>query len=152
MIKKLQDVLHSEIPLTRAIGIEVIEYNDSGLTLSAPLENNINHKATAFGGSLYSVCVLSGWGLIYLLLKERGLSGHIVIQESNTRFLRPVTSNIRARCAFESAEQCEKFIRNYQRKGLARIRLQSHIICNDQVSVLFEGRYVVHNRAQGSEQ
>ncbi len=148
MIKKLQDVLHSEIPLTRAIGIEVVEYNESGLTLSAPLENNINHKATAFGGSLYSVCVLSGWGLIYLLLKEQGLSGHVVIQESSTRFLRPVTTNIIAKCAFESADQCEKFIRSYQRKGLARIRLQSRIVCNDQTSVLFEGSYVVHNRGQ----
>ena len=150
MIKKLQDVLHSEIPLTRAIGIEVVEYNDNGLTLSAPLENNVNHKATAFGGSLYSVCVLSGWSLIYLLLKERGLSGHIVIQESNIRFLRPVTTNIIAKCAFESGEQCEKFIRSYKRKALARIRLQSRVICNHQTSVIFEGSYVVHNRARGT--
>jgi thioesterase domain-containing protein len=149
MIKTLQDVLHSEIPLTRAIGIEVVEYNDNGLILSAPLENNINHKATAFGGSLYSVCVLSGWSLIYLLLKERGLSGHVVIQESSTRFLRPVTTNIIARCAFESTEQCEKFIRSYKRKGLARIRLQSRVVYTDQMSVLFEGSYVVHNRDQG---
>jgi thioesterase domain-containing protein len=150
MIKELQKILHSEISLTKAIGIEVVEYNDSGLTLSAPLEKNINHKATAFGGSLYSVSVLSGWGLIYLLLKERGLSGQIVIQESNTRFLRPVTSNIIAKCAFESAEQCEKFIRSYKRKGLARVRLQSCVVCNGQTSVLFEGSYVVHSRTQDS--
>jgi thioesterase domain-containing protein len=149
MIKKLQDVLHSDIPLTSAIGIEVVEYNNNELTLSAPLENNVNHKATAFGGSLYSVCVLSGWSLIYLLLKERGLTGHIVIQDSNTRFLRPVTTNIIAKCAFESDEQCEKFIRSYKRKGLARIRLQSRVVCNHQTNVIFEGSYVVHNRAKG---
>lgn len=148
MIGELQKVLHSEIPLTKAIGIEVVEYNDSGLTLSAPLGNNTNHKATAFGGSLYSVCVLSGWGLIYLLLKERGLSGHVVIQESSTRFLSPVTTDIVAKCAFESAKQCDRFIHTYKRKGMARIVLQSRVICNDRDSVLFEGSYVAHHRNQ----
>ena len=83
MIRKLQELLNSEIPLTNAIGIKVVDYNDCGLTLSAPLKNNINHKCTAFGGSLYSVSVLSGWGLIYLLLNKYNLKGHIVIQESN---------------------------------------------------------------------
>ena len=80
MIKELQKVLHLEIQLTRAIGIEVVEYGENGLTLYAPLDNNINHKSTAFGGSLYSVSVLTGWGLLYLLLIKYGLSGQIVIQ------------------------------------------------------------------------
>lgn len=148
MIDELQKVLHSEIPLTKAIGIEVVEYNDRGLTLRAPLESNINHKCTAFGGSLYSVCVLSGWSLIYLLLREHGLSGHVVIQKSRTEFLKPVASDIVASCAFDSAEQCERLLRTYKRKGLARIRLQSCVVCNDQASVLFEGAYVVHNQGQ----
>lgn len=144
MIKKLQEVLHSEIPLTKAIGIEVVEYTDLSLTLYAPLENNINHKCTAFGGSLYSVSVLSGWGLIYLLLKQHGLSGHIVIQESNTKFLKPVVSGITAKCLFESKEQYVRFIKMYKRKGIARIQLESRILCNTDANVIFKGSYVVH--------
>ena len=144
MIKELQDVLHSEIPLTKEIGIEVRNYVDLSLTIFAPLENNINHKSTAFGGSLYSVSVLSGWGLIFLLLKQHGLSGHIVIQESNTRFLKPVATDITARCSFKSNEQCEKFIKMYKRKGVARIKLESHIDCNNELAVIFTGSYVVH--------
>ena len=70
MMKELENVLHSEIPLTREIGIEVVDYTGDSLTLKAPLEKNINHKCTAFGGSLYSVSVLSGWGLIHLLMKD----------------------------------------------------------------------------------
>lgn len=147
MIDELQKVLHSEIPLTKAIGIEVVEYGDQGLILSAPLENNINHKSTAFGGSLYSVSVLSGWGLIYMLLREHGLSGHIVIYESSTRFLKPVTNDIVASCAFDSTEQCEKLLRTYKRKGIVRTRLESHVICNPETSVIFEGSYVIHGRS-----
>jgi thioesterase domain-containing protein len=144
MIEELQEVLHSEIPLTKEIGIEVRKYTELSLTLYAPLENNINHKCTAFGGSLYSVSVLSGWGLIYLLLKQHGLSGHIVIQESTIKFLKPVVSNIISKCSFGSKEQYEKFIKMYKRKGIARIQLESHISSGTEANVIFSGSYVIH--------
>ncbi len=144
MIKILQDVLNTEIPLTRHIGISVVEYTDLSLTLSAPLENNINHKCTAFGGSIYSVSVLSGWGLIYLLLKQHNLSGHIVIQESTIKFIKPINSDITAKCSFLSIQQYEKFLNMYRRKGVARIRLTSKITCNSEDAVIFNGSYVVH--------
>jgi thioesterase domain-containing protein len=144
MTSELQKILHSEIPLTKAIGIEVSEYTGLSLTLKAPLATNINHKCTAFGGSLYSVAVLSGWGLIYLLLQQHELSGHIVIQESNTRFLKPVVSDITARCSFESTGQYERFIAMYKRKARARIQLESHIVCNAASNVIFKGGYVIH--------
>lgn len=144
MINTLQDVLHSEIPLTKEIGISVREYSGDSLTLIAPLENNLNHKCTAFGGSIYSVSVLSGWGLLYLLLKEHDLVGHIVIQESNTRFLKPVESDLSATCAFASTEQKEKFIKMFKRKGVARIQLESHITYANDAHVVFKGAYVAH--------
>ncbi len=144
MIKQLQDVLHTEIPLTKHLGLSVVEHTDLSLTLTAPLENNINHKCTAFGGSIYSVSVLSGWGLIYLLLKKHNLSGHIVIQESNTKFIKPVNSDITAKCSFLSAQQYIKFINMYKRKGIARIKLTSKILCDNKNAVTFHGTYVVH--------
>jgi len=144
MIKQLQEVLNTEIPLTNSIGIQVGEHTDLSLTLHAPLINNTNHKRTAFGGSIYSVSVLSGWGLIYLLLKQHDLSGHIVIQESNTKFIKPVTSDITAKCSFKSTEQYEKFVNMYKRRGKARIRLEAKIISNSENAVIFNGTYVVH--------
>ena len=144
MIKQLQEVLNTEIPLTNSIGIQVGEHTDHSLTLHAPLINNINHKRTAFGGSIYSVSVLSGWGLIYLLLKQHDLSGHIVIQESNTKFIKPVTSDITAKCSFKSMEQYEKFVKMYKKKGKARIRLEAQIICNSENAAIFNGTYVIH--------
>ena len=144
MIKQLQEVLNTEIPLTNDIGIQVGEHTDLSLTLHAPLENNINHKCTAFGGSIYSVSVLSGWGLIYLLLKQHNLSGHIVIQESHTKFIKPVATDITAICSFKSTQQYEKFLKMYKRKGIARISLEAKIECNGEIAVIFNGTYVVH--------
>lgn len=144
MTINLQDVLHSEIPLTKAIGISVDDHSDSSLTLSAPLENNINHKCTAFGGSLYSVAVLSGWGLIYLLLNKHNLSGHIVIQESNIKYTKPVTTDITSTCTFSSPQQQNTFIKMFTSKGIARINLEAIIQCNNEEAVLFKGTYVAH--------
>jgi len=144
MIKLLQEVFNAEIPLTRSIGLKVEHCTNQSLTLSAPLENNINHKCTAFGGSIYSVSVLSGWGLIYLLLKQHNLSGHIVIQESHTKFIKPVDTDITSKCSFESSQQCNKFIKMYDRKGVARINLQAKITCHGETAVIFSGTYVVH--------
>lgn len=144
MIKQLQNVLHTEIPLTKHIGVSVVEYTDLSLTLHAPLENNINHKCTAFGGSIYSVSVLSGWGLIYLLLKQHNLSGHIVIQESHTKFIKPVNTDITAICSVSSTDQYSKLLTMYKKKGLARIMLTSKISCNNINAAIFNGTYVIH--------
>lgn len=140
----LQDVLYKEIPLTQAIGIQVVDSTDRSLSLKAPLTNNINHKCTAFGGSLYSVSVLTGWGLLYTILKQHKLSGHIVIQESNTRFLKPVIEDIYSHCSIDNWQDIDKFIRMYKRKGIARIQLTTHIMCKHVNCVEFSGRYVVH--------
>ncbi len=144
MTKHLQEVLNSEIPLTSHIGIQVGKHTDLSLALHAPLKNNTNHKSTAFGGSIYSVSVLSGWGLIYLLLKKHNLPGHIVIQESNIKYIKPVTTDITAKCSFTSIEQQDKFIKMYKRKGLARLQLEANILCNNETAVIFNGTYVVH--------
>ena len=144
MIEHLQEILNSEIPLTKHIGIRVGGHTDSSLILHAPLESNINHKSTAFGGSLYSLCVLSGWGLIYLLLQQHQLAGHIVIQQSDIQYIKPVKTDLTAKCSFTSLEQQNKFIKMYKRKGLARLQLEASIACNNEKAVMFNGTYVVH--------
>ncbi|HFE37406.1 MAG TPA: hypothetical protein ENK06_03165 [Gammaproteobacteria bacterium] len=92
----------------------------------------------------YSVSVLSGWGLVYLALQAHNLSGHIVIQASSTKFVKPVISDIKSQSVFVSVQQREKFLARYRRKGIARIKLTSRICCADELCVVFSGAYVVH--------
>lgn len=140
----LQQVLNEEIPITSALGIQVMEYTGSSLTLSAPLASNTNHKRTAFGGSLYSIAVLAGWGLLYLRLRALGLTGHIVIQESHVRYMHPVSEDIIVTCNIESEAYFQKFINFFNRKDIARISLVSLINQNSDTALEFEGNYVVH--------
>ena len=49
---ELEQVLHHDIPLTREMGIRVIDWQNHRLRLHLPLAPNVNHKSTLFGGSL----------------------------------------------------------------------------------------------------
>ena len=141
---ELEAVLHEEIPLTRAMGLTVSEVSEGAISLQAPLQPNINHKSTAFGGSLYSVCVLTGWGMIYSRLSELKLHAHIVIQESHIQYIKPVASDIAASCRIDNPEQFQRFIKLFKRKGKSRIQLKVTVHQDDQLAVEFTGNYVIH--------
>ena len=52
-----QKRIHDEIPLSRALGIQLHSWDGRSLLLSAPLEPNRNHQGTGFGGSIYCAAV-----------------------------------------------------------------------------------------------
>lgn len=139
----LERTLHSEIPLSQAMGIRVTAYDGTSLKLAAPLTPNINHKCTAFGGSLYSLAVLCGWGMLHIKLAEAGLHKHIVIQEADIRYLRPVDQDLHAECTLD-ATALQRFLRTLAKHGRARPALDVVITHNGLPAVEFAGRYVVH--------
>jgi thioesterase domain-containing protein len=144
-LAELERTLHAEIPLTRAMGVRVAHFDATGLTLRAPLEPNINHKCTAFGGSLATLATLAGWGLLQLLLREHP-PVTVVIQESSVQYLRPVAEDIQATCAMPQAVELAKFLRNLARKGMARIELVVLIPVGGETAVTFRGRYVAFDK------
>jgi thioesterase domain-containing protein len=141
--EELEGLLHREIPLSQAMGIRIAGYDGRCLRLTAPLAPNINHKHTAFGGSLYSIAVLCGWGLLHLKLAEAGLHKHIVIQESSIRYLRPVNEEMLAECCVDEAA-LGRFFKALQKHDRARLALDVAIHYQGLPAVEFSGRYVVH--------
>jgi thioesterase domain-containing protein len=143
LLQELQETLYHEIPLTRFIGITVKEYTDGALSLLAPLVQNINHKQTAFAGSLNAVATLAGWGECWLLLRELGIAGKIVIQDSNTDYRKPVDNDFIATCQRPTAQEVEKLAQALRKKGRARLELQVAVYSGNILAVLFTGRYVI---------
>lgn len=141
--RRLEARLHQQIPLTRAIGIEVVRYSGSSLVLRAPLAPNVNHEQTVFGGSLYAVAVLAGWGLTVLVLEDQQLDGHIVIQHSDIAYLHPVESDFEACSTLPDPEELDQFLKMLTRKGRGRLRLQTLIGLADDPAVSFTGSFVV---------
>lgn len=118
------------------------------LSLWAPISPNLNHKSTAFAGSLNSVLTLAGWGLVWLLLQEWGLAGTVVIQESTCRYLHPVHEDFVARCARPSQEELERFQAQLRGRGKGRLELKVDVSAGERPEVTFWGRYVVHIQSQ----
>ena len=143
----LESVLHHDIPLTRDMGLRVLDWREQQLSLYLPLDSNVNHKSTMFGGSLYCGAVLAGWGWLHLRLKEEGITdGHIVIQEGQISYPLPVTGDATAICPAPDERVWKKFLAMYQRYGRARLVLQTRIVNvgSDIDAVTFSGQYVLH--------
>ncbi|MFJ4142044.1 YiiD C-terminal domain-containing protein [Pseudomonas sp. NPDC089734] len=143
----LENVLHHDIPLTREMGMRVIDWQDRRLRLHLPLAPNINHKSTLFGGSLYCGAVLAGWGWLHLRLQEAGITdGHIVIQDGQISYPLPVRGDAIALCEAPDETLWDKFITTYQRRGRARLTLQTRITAQDDDAdaVRFTGQFVLH--------
>ena len=75
--RHLESVLHRDIPLTRDMGLTVLDWHDQQLRLHLPLEANVNHKSTMFGGSLYCGAVLAGWAGCICDCVKKGLKAGI---------------------------------------------------------------------------
>jgi thioesterase domain-containing protein len=137
----LQTRLTSEFPLVRHIGIIVERADDGGIVLSAPLRANANDKGTAFGGSLFSVAVLTGWAWVARYLDDAQLAADAVIQESTIRYLAPVHGTLRATLRPPPAARIEKFRKMLQRAGRGRIHLEVDIRQGQTLTTEFEGDF-----------
>jgi len=147
-LRELERTLHAEIPLTRAMGVRVVRADQNGLVIGAALAPNLNHKKTAFGGSLNSLATLACWGLIQLLVRDRGRAITVVIQESSVQFLKPVMRDFEAICPLPSDPVIERFLHILERKGRARLALDSAIHADGEIALRFRGQFVAYDRAR----
>ena len=138
---ELETRLHREIPLAAAMQVRVLAISSIESLLAAPLAPNINHKSTAFGGSLHSVAVLACWSLVTWRLQDEDV-GYIVIQDSRIEYLKPVDSDFEARAVWASTEEEAAFQKTLVRRGLARAKLRAEILCRGEICATLEGSFV----------
>jgi thioesterase domain-containing protein len=152
MLAELQKTLEREIPMSAQMGIRVHEGGLEGLTMRMPLDPNRNHQQTAFAGSLSALCTIAGWGYVFLLLRELGRGGNIVIHRSTIKYLEPVTtSEIYALCRPVTPAESQYFLEMLDDKGQTKLDVAVEVAGKDGPAVSFKGSYVVlPNGAPGS--
>jgi thioesterase domain-containing protein len=142
LCSELEATWRSESPLAAALDIRVTEFRDHVLRVRAPLPPNRNIHGTAFAGSLFSVCVLTGWGAVWLALRERGLTGDIVVADSRIRYRRAVAGEILC-CCSTNARALDESLEQLGASGRANIPLVCTVDVDGRHAVTFEGSYVV---------
>ena len=107
-----------------ALTPEVFQQVDAMVATAAPLEPNVNHHRTFFGGSAATLATLAAWAMTEeKLLAEKGLDVHLVIQRSTMEYLEPAATEVEAECHAPNNEDWDRFIRTIRRRGKARIDL-----------------------------
>jgi thioesterase domain-containing protein len=139
----LENFLHAKIPLSKAMGIRVVETGPQRLVLEAPLEPNVNHLGTAFGGSLHALPTLACYAALWTLLRERGVDSHVVVKRSSANYRAPVKGTLRAVCVRPSPDEAEGFMADLRRNKKARMDLAAIVEgVNGKPAVEFTGSFV----------
>lgn len=140
--QEFEQFLHKQIPITKDMGISVIEFTPVKVRISAKLEPNLNHKCTAFGGSINSLMTVCGWAMVYANIKEIDKEAHIVVQKSNINYLAPIDKDFIAECVLSDEMSRELFFKTYNKHNKARIKLK--VTCSDGEVMLaeYQGQYV----------
>lgn len=140
--RDLQQYLHDHIPISAAMQVEVLEVSREGVTLQAPLQPNINHRDTVFGGSASAVAILAAWSLVHLRLREAGLSCRVVIQRNAQDHDLPIPGNFTARSFIDDPLRWERFMKLLRKRGRARLAVSALLEFQGRVAGRFEGTFV----------
>jgi len=142
----LERTLESGIPLARHLGIRVASIDEGAIRLTAPLGPNRNHQGTAFGGSLFSLAVLTGWAWTTLLLKRGRYEADAVVQDSRIEYLAPARGPLESVLEPPASAEVERLRRMLERSGRGRIRLDVEVRVATLAVARFEGSFVALRR------
>lgn len=143
--EELIKILQNKITLFPHLGIDVREMSGDKVHFHVDLQKNLNHKGTAFGGSLYATAVLAAYGLVLAGLKERNIpTENIVIAKGTIDYLRPVGTDFDIICEFPTPTMKDQFYSDLLLKKRVRGTVKSQIFADGgSLKALFEGSFVV---------
>ncbi|RXJ88174.1 YiiD C-terminal domain-containing protein [Arcobacter sp. CECT 8985] len=143
-LKKLQEKLYKEIPLTKFMEIKLNKIQNNSLITSANFEKNKNDKNTGFAGSLSTLVTISGWCACYLNTIKLGYGkSMIAIIKSDTSYKAAVTKDFYCETILPSKEEIDLFKKKLENKKSSSLRIKSQIIEDKKVCVKFEGIYII---------
>ncbi len=140
-LESLQAFLTARIAPARALGVTVSATDP--VTISAPLEGNLNDKGTGFAGSLFSVAALAGWALVTRWCAGELLDAEVMLQSSRARFLAPARAEFRAIAHELPGRQRDKLARMLARNGRGRAEVTVDVKCDQGLVMSFTGVYAV---------
>lgn len=127
MIHPFEKFLHEKIPLSQAMGISLLHVSEGEAQIHCPLKPNRNHKGTAFGGSISAAHLLACYAWLFYFLNSKKIEAHLVVKESQIQFLKPVTADFTVSCANPGLGLTESFLKVLDKKGRAKVTLNSKI-------------------------
>lgn len=139
---EIQRYLHEHIPLSAAMHVQVEVASTEQVVLGAPLQPNINHRDTVFGGSACALAILSAWSLLHVKLSMGGYNTRLVIQRNVMSYEEAIPGDFTAHACSPAMAQWTAFTRMLERKGRARISVSSTLRYEGRDMGRFDGDFV----------
>ncbi|MFD2179150.1 bifunctional GNAT family N-acetyltransferase/hotdog fold thioesterase [Veronia pacifica] len=137
---ELQQRWQSQIPISDKMGIRISQYTGYRFELTALLNANLNPHHSMFAGSIFSMATLTGWGMVWLLMKERRLNADIVLADSHIRYKAPITEKPRAVVSLDSLSGDLDRLATGRK---ARVKLEVAIFSDETAVGTFTGTFVL---------
>jgi len=138
----LESYIHRQIPLSRAMGVRVLVATAEEVRLAVPLEPNLNHRKTVFGGSASACAILGCWSILFMRLVDYKPRPEVVIQANRLQYLRPIMCDFEVTTSPIEPDSWDAFARSLERKGRGRVNAHSYIESEGQRCCEFSGTFV----------
>ena len=142
MEQKIEEYLKKHIPFSNSLDFEVLAYDEQTIRMKAPLQPNLNHQLTAFGGSVCTLAILASWTLLNFAMREVITPSQLVIQGSDMKFLKPIRSEFEAISSLPSSQKYYYFLESIQKHKKGRITLQAEVRAEGILAATHQGTYV----------
>lgn len=147
MTRDLEQFLLDSIPLASHMKLKIVDFNETSLSIFAPLSPNTNDKGTAFAGSLFSAMVLAGWLYVTARLKAEGIDAEAVAAGADIQYVKPVTADYQAVCRLPDPSDWERFVTKLQKRKNYKIKLPVVVTVDGDVKARLNGDYIAWMRS-----
>lgn len=141
--KSVRETVNEVIPLAKATGFELLNYDGHSLSIRAPLEKNINDKGTGFAGSIATLGVLTGWYASTLAAMERFAKVDVAAVKTDLHYKAPIEGDIIAKADDIALAAREVLWANLVQKGRSRFEVQVILGNESNECAVFNGQYYV---------
>ncbi len=121
MLQEFRHYLYKKIPLTQAMGLQLLEWDEQKLSCQAPLRANINDKGSVFGGSSSALMIIAAWSLIKLVCDKQTITADIVIHKNETHWQKALCSDLFIQASFNKVYDFQSIKQKIKQKKHQRI-------------------------------
>ncbi len=143
----LQEYIYKEIPIVRKNAFAIERIGDIPYQrVRARLQDHVNHRKTAFGGSLSTALILCSWASVHGILSSRGIDdGSVIIQTQRVEYLKPVNADFTAEVTPFGEEEINRFVAMLEKFGKSRLSVAARVTQegDPESRATFEGTFVV---------
>jgi thioesterase domain-containing protein len=141
--EEAQKYIETNIPMTKIMGMRIVELNHDSVRIAMPHAPNVNHQGSAFGGSIDSLFFVTSWAYVQLLIEDFDPHPRIVGRRGRSTFHKPVKSDFEAKVLIPEESAVQAFLDDLSHKGKGRLTAKAVVEYEGVIAAEFEGDFVV---------